>query len=67
VPGLLQAVRRDDDELREGCLQVAYMHLQLPGFRSHVEGLRDITTEVTWGSYAIRRFHDTSRDPVHQV
>lgn len=29
VPGLLQAVKRDDEELREGCLQVAYMRLDL--------------------------------------
>lgn len=67
VPGLLQAVKRDDDELREGCLQVAYMHLELSGFHLHVQGLGDIATEVTWRSHAIRRFDDTSRDPVHQV
>ena len=26
VPGILRAVQRDDDELREGCLQVRSLH-----------------------------------------
>lgn len=65
VPGLLQAVKRDDDELREGCLQVAYMRLKHSDFRLHVEGVGDITTEVTWRGHAIRRSHGTGRDPVH--
>lgn len=67
VPGILQAVKRDDDELREGCLQVACMRLELPGFRSPIIGFGDIITKVAWRSHAIRRFHGTSRDPVHQV
>lgn len=67
VPGLLQAVKRDDDELREGCLQVAYMRPGSSGFYSLAKGFGDITTEVTWRGHAIRRFYGTSRDPVHQV
>lgn len=67
VPGLLQAVKRDDDELREGCLQVAYMRLEFSGFRLRAEGLGNIAAEVTRRSHVIRRFDDSSRGAVHQV
>lgn len=67
VPGLLQAVKRDDEELREGCLQVAYMRLERSGFHSTLQGFGNFTPEVAWRSNSIRRCHGADRNIVHQI
>ena len=39
---MLQAVKRDDDELREGCLQVAYMRPKSVAFADTIKALETL-------------------------
>jgi hypothetical protein len=68
VPGVLKAVQRDDDELREGSLQVGFIFECLSSVITRLDaGARGPAVALSNGDRSVRGADCTSWQPIYQI